>query len=683
MIVRPFTDPEISMSRASRATDRPIASLRELENIWIPLRDGVRLAARAWLPEDAERHPVSAVLEYIPYRKRDMTALRDTATHGHIARHGYACIRLDARGTGDSEGVYGDQFAAQYVDDAVDAIAWLARQPWCNGDVAMFGLSWGAAIAMQTAARRPPALKTIICAAGIDDRYALRYPGGCLATATVSGVVAQMSYATRPPDPEIVGPRWREMWMERLEAAMPTGETWLANPLRDKAWRADAVADDYAHIACPSLLSAGFADPAFASAMLRTLEGIGAPRLGIFGPWAHRYPHSGIPGPAIDYLGETLRWLDHWLKGRDTGIMREPRLRAWLPTSFTTTQIPEQRPGRWIAVAQWPAPDAAERHYWLGHAGLTMEPQPPSWAEIPEELLISSAAGEFMPLFGSDRGPELAGDQVADDAASLIFDSMPLDAPLSLLGIPSVRLALETDQPTAQIVVRLCEVTPDGRSRRLSWGACNLGLSDDLSARRTAAAGASLVVDIPLYAVAETVAAGNRLRIALSSSYWPLIWPAARSPRLRVGMGASQVLLPLCSGHGEYAGFGEPISAPTLRWTQLRPGGYRRVERREPATGEHVLVVTDDMGKGRIEELGLEISEATTRTFRIRPNHPSSAALTTETTCRFSRDGWSAETSVHGEVARGSSGFATRHKLQARENGDGVFSRSWVSEIQG
>ena len=116
-------------------TELPFA-VREIENLWIPLSDGVRLAARVWLPQTAGSRPVPAVLEYIPYRKRDMTALRDGATHGYLAGHGYACIRLDVRGVGDSEGVYGDQFTSQYVDDAVEAIAWLARQPWCSGEVA-------------------------------------------------------------------------------------------------------------------------------------------------------------------------------------------------------------------------------------------------------------------------------------------------------------------------------------------------------------------------------------------------------------------------------------------------------------------------------------------------------------------------------------------------------------------
>jgi len=664
-----------------RITDLPVR-VRELENIWIPLRDGVRLAARAWLPETAERDPVPAILECIPYRKRDMTALRDTATHGYIGGHGYACIRLDARGIGDSDGIYGDQFAAQYVDDALDAIAWLAQQPWCSGAVAMFGLSWGAAIALQTAACRPPALKTIVCAAGIDDRYALRYPGGCLATATISGIVAQMSYATRPPDPAIVGPRWREMWMARLGATAPTAEVWLAHPMRSAEWRSASISDDYARIACPTLLSAGWVDPAFAAAMLRTLERLEVPRLGIFGPWAHRYPHFGIPGPAIDYLGETLRWLDFWLKGHDTGIMQEARLRAWLPSGFSTAQVPEERPGRWIGEADWPASRSFQRDYWLGPGGLAGQPQPEFRMDLPSSLLIGSAAGEFMPLFGSDRGAELPGDQRAEDANSLVFDSPPLDEPLELLGTPLARLVLEADKAAEQVVVRLCEVTPDGRSRRLSWGVRNLALSDDLSAPRTAGeVGQSITVDIPLFALAETLAAGNRVRIALSTSYWPLIWPAAESPRLTLRTGGSRVSLPVHSGHGDDDGFGAPVSARTLQWTSLRPGCYRREEKTDSATGEQTHTFIDDMGTGRIEEIGLEISEVTTRTFRIRPDDPSSAALATEMKSGFSRGGWSVVTIVRGEVMRAGTKFVARHAVRAKESGRTVFSRNWQRRI--
>jgi putative CocE/NonD family hydrolase len=659
-------------------TELPI-TVREIENIWIPLRDGIRLAARLWLPVTAERQPVPAVLEYIPYRKRDMTALRDGATHGYLAGHGYACVRLDVRGVGDSEGVYGDQFTAQYTEDAIDAIAWLARQPWCNGQVAMFGLSWGAAIALQTAARRPAALKTIVCAAGIDDRYALRYPGGCLTTATLSSIVAQMSYATRPPDPAIVGERWREMWLARLAAARPMTQRWLAHPRRDEAWLSESIAGDYSAIACPTLLSAGWADPAFASSMLRTLARLEAPRLGIFGPWAHRYPHLGIPGPAIGYLQETLRWLDLWLKGRPIGIMQEPMLRAWLPSGFTVAPTPEDRPGRWISEKGWPTPSIERQAWWLGARGLTASQQPDHRVELPSGLLIANAAGEFMPIFSAGRGPELPGEQSAEDRRSLVFDSAPLGASIEMLGTPSMLLEVETDEPVGQIVVRLCEVAPDGRSRRLSWGTWNLALTDDFSALR---ASGSMSIEVPLFDLAESVAAGNRLRVALSASYWPMLWPSASPTRVTLHAGRCRLLLPVRAMRSdEHGKMSEPEAAPSFTWTPLRTGGYRRRELTDPGTGEHVLTITDDAGTGRIEEIGLSLSESTTRSFRIRPEDPSSAVLETEISCSFSRGGWSAETIIRGRISGGRSGLVAHQELQAKEGERIVYAREWRETV--
>ncbi|HKF70642.1 MAG TPA: CocE/NonD family hydrolase [Stellaceae bacterium] len=659
-------------------TELPFA-VREIENLWIPLSDGVRLAARVWLPQTAGSRPVPAVLEYIPYRKRDMTALRDGATHGYLAGHGYACIRLDVRGVGDSEGVYGDQFTSQYVDDAVEAIAWLARQPWCSGEVAMFGLSWGAAIAMQTAERRPPALKTIVCAAGIDDRYALRYPGGCLSTATLRSIVAQMSYATRPPDPAIVGERWRDMWLARLSAARPMTEAWLGHPCRDEAWRSASI--DYSEIACPVLMSAGWADPAFASTMLRMIGGLSGPRLGIFGPWAHRYPHLGIPGPAIGYLQETLRWLDHWLKGRQTGIMHEPMLMAWMPSGFTVSPTPDDRPGRWISEPQWPAPTMEPQTWWLGLNGLTPSPQEPHRVDLPSALVVGSGAGEFMPIFSSERGPELPGDQSREDRTSLVFDTAPLDRVIEIIGIPTVLLDFEANEPGGQIVVRLCEVTPDGRSRRLSWGARNLALGDDFSAPRRPRVNGQ-TIEVPLFGLADSIAPGNRLRLAVSTSYWPMLWPAAKSSRVTLNASRCRVLLPArVPRSGDGVAIGAPEAASSFTWTTERPGGYRREEMTDPATGEHVLTITEDMGTGRIEEIGLSMSESTIRTFRIHPENPSSAALETQMTCRFARGDWSAETSVRGRITASPAGIQAKHALKAREGKRTIYDREWRESV--
>ena len=128
--------------------------VREIEHILIPLSDGTKLAARIWLPEDAEQHPVPAILEYLPYRKRDGTFERDALTHPYLAGHGYAAVRVDIRGCGESDGLLFDEYARQEQDDALEVIAWLAAQPWCNGAVGMMGISWGGFNAI--AGRGPP-----------------------------------------------------------------------------------------------------------------------------------------------------------------------------------------------------------------------------------------------------------------------------------------------------------------------------------------------------------------------------------------------------------------------------------------------------------------------------------------------------------------------------------------------
>src|SRR6056297_4270871 len=107
------------------------------------MSDGTRLAARIWMPDDAAEKPVPAVVEYIPYRKRDGVRLRDETMHPYVAGHGYACVRVDLRGSGDSDGVLTDEYLPQELDDGIEVIRWLAAQHWCSGRVGMIGISWG------------------------------------------------------------------------------------------------------------------------------------------------------------------------------------------------------------------------------------------------------------------------------------------------------------------------------------------------------------------------------------------------------------------------------------------------------------------------------------------------------------------------------------------------------------
>ena len=182
--------------------------------------DGCRLAARIWLPENAEQQPVPAILEYIPYRKNDGTALRDSLYHPYFAGHGYAAMRVDMRGSGDSEGVMLDEYLQQELDDAVSVIAWLAEQSWCDGSVGMMGKSWGGFNSLQVAALQPPELKAIITVCSSDDRYSddVHYKGGCVLTTDMLGwSTTMLAWNARPPDPAVLGESWRDRWLERLE----------------------------------------------------------------------------------------------------------------------------------------------------------------------------------------------------------------------------------------------------------------------------------------------------------------------------------------------------------------------------------------------------------------------------------------------------------------------------------
>ncbi|MET7441083.1 CocE/NonD family hydrolase, partial [Streptomyces sp. NPDC005568] len=330
---------------------------KEEEHVVIPMSDGVRLSARIWRPTASDREPVPAVLEYIPYRKRDLTSVRDSVHHPYIAGHGYACVRVDVRGTGESEGVLKDEYLEREQADAEEVLAWLAEQPWCDGATGMMGLSWGAFAALQVAARRPPSLRAIAIASFTDDRHHddMHYMGGAMLSDNLAEAGTMFAYATCPPDPAVVGDRWRDMWRERLENTDPWVLEWLRHQRRDDYWRHASVSENYQDVRCPVLASSGWAD-GYSNAVTRLLGNLDVPRKGLIGPWSHKFPHLGEPGPAIGYLQEVVRWWDHWLKGVDNGVMDGPMLRTWMQDSVPPSTSYEERPGRWVAEPTWPSP---------------------------------------------------------------------------------------------------------------------------------------------------------------------------------------------------------------------------------------------------------------------------------------------------------------------------------------
>jgi hypothetical protein len=650
--------------------------------------DGARLAARIWLPEDAEDDPVPAVLEYIPYRKGDATAARDAVRHPWLAGHGYAAVRVDMRGSGDSDGVLLDEYLPQEQEDGLAVLAWLAAQPWCTGACGIVGKSWGGFNGLQIAAHAPPELRAVVSVCSTDDRYAddVHYVGGCvLGTDMLSWASTMLAFNARPPDPEVVGGRWRELWLERLEGSPPFAEEWLRHQRRDAYWKQGSVCEDYGAIRCPVYMVGGWADP-YRNAILRFLAGYPGPRKGLIGPWSHHYPDSGVPGPAIGFLQECLRWWDHWLKGIDTGVMDEPMLRVWMQESVEPRVFYAERPGRWVAEESWPSPRIEARAWALTATGL-VEGAPR--AAPPTERLIRGLetcgvdAGAWIPWGNPADFPP---DQRAEDGRSLAFDSDPLAEPLEILGFPEAILELAADRPLANVAVRLCDVAPRGASLLVARGILNLTHRESRERPEPLEPGRRYAVRIRLSSIAHSFPAGHRLRLAVSPTYWPWAWPAPEPVTLTVFTGGeSRLELPVRPPRREDAGlapFDEPEHSPPLANGNGPPSLMRR-QRGDVVTGETELVVELRLSDAprRIPPSGIEYAESGRDTFTIVEGDPLSARARSEWTVRIGRGDWQTRVETQSELTADATRFRVVNRLEAFEGGRRIFERTTEAEI--
>jgi uncharacterized protein len=634
-------------------------TVRVIEHTLIPLKDGTMLAARVWLPEDAERNPVPAILEYLPYRKRDGTYERDALTHPYLAGHGYAGVRVDIRGCGDSGGLLFDEYATQEQDDGLEIIAWLAAQPWCSGVVGMMGISWGGFNGLQIAARRPPALKAIVTICSTDDRYAddAHYMGGTLLTACHEWASFFFGSMCLPPDPLLVGDSWRAMWLERLENVPFFFETWLQHQRRDAYWKHGSVCEDYAAIQCPVYAVGGWTD-AYTNSIPRLLERLTVPRKGLIGPWAHSYPHFALPGPQIGFLQEMLRWWDYWLKGIDTGVMDEPMLRAWMMDSVKPAAHHDVLPGRWIAEPSWPSPGITPRRLFLTAEGLRDAAAPLTARVCSPQTVGKCCSGNWVP-FG--RGRDQAGDQQDDDMRSLSFETPPLDRPIELLGAPILTLDVASDRPIANLVARLCDVHPSGESLRVSYGVLNLTHRDSHENPAPLAAGERYRVRIKLNDAGSVFPAGHRVRLALSTAYWPTIWPAPEKTTLLISGGTLDLpVRPPRAGDERLSPFPEPESASPEEPTRLRRG---------------------DMRIERIDRIGMELGRSGKVLFHIEEDDPLSAVADLRQAQTMLRGAWQVRIETWLKMSCTREAFLVQGGLRACEGSKEVCHREWDRSI--
>jgi putative CocE/NonD family hydrolase len=667
-------------SDAAEYVTRFPRAVREIGNLWIPLADGTRLAARVWLPEDAEQDPVPAILEYLPYRKRDGTAVRDALTHPYMAGHGYACLRVDMRGNGESDGLMLDEYLPQEQDDALEVIAWVASQPWCSGNVGMMGISWGGFNALQVAMRRPPALKAIVTLCSTVDRYAddIHYKGGCLLNENLGWAATMLAYSSRPPDPLLVGERWRGMWLERLTAEPVLVDTWLRHPTRDAYWRHGSVCEDWGAIEAAVLAVGGWYD-AYTNAVPQLLANLRCPVKGLIGPWLHKYPHFAVPGPRIGFLQEMLRWWDRWLKRIGNGVEADPALRAYLMESEPAAGYLETQRGRWVAEERWPSPAINTASWFLNDGGLGEQAEAEVERQVCSPLDTGIASGEYCPIW---LGPELPLDQRVDDAGSLCFDSAPLAAPLALLGAPAVELELAADRPCACIAVRLNDVFPDGSSTRLTYGVLHLGQRQSRSEPSPLVPGRRYRVCLELDHLGCIVAAGHRLRVAISTSYWPLIWPTPEIVTLTAWTGASRLMLPVRpSSEADPISFAPPGSASPLEREVLRPPSHSRVAERDLGSGQASLAIVDDFGEHRDPTHVLVTGEVGREVWTIVADDPLSARGECHWTETLGRDGWSVRTETMSALTCDATSFHIRARIEAYEGDRLVYERDHATSV--
>ncbi|MFD0021692.1 CocE/NonD family hydrolase [Streptomyces sp. NPDC058382] len=674
------------------------------------MSDGVRLSARIWRPTTSDTGPVPAILEAIPYRKNDLTSTRDAIHHPYIAGHGYACVRVDLRGTGESEGVLRDEYLEREQVDAEEVLAWLARQPWCNGTTGMMGISWGAFAALQVAARQPPSLGAVVIASFTDDRYAddMHYVGGAMLSDNLAEAGTMFAYATCPPDPAVVGERWRDMWHERLDSAQPWVLEWLRHQHRDDYWRHASLSEDYGSLRCPVLASSGWAD-GYSNAVTRLLSHVDVPRKGLIGPWSHKLPHLGEPGPAIGYLQEVVRWWDHWLKGADNGVMDGPMIRAWMQESVPPSTSYEERPGRWVGEPGWPSPHVQEVRYPLrdraigragddaaaspGDSSSRAEPEGGApWGAEPEgrvhTLQSPLSVGQFAGKWASyNAPPDLPYDQREEDGGSLVFETRPLTERVEILGAPAVELLVSSSEETAQLTVRLSDVAADGRATRVTYGVLNLAHRAGDEGPAPLEPGKRYRVRIPLNGVAQAFPAGHRIRLSLSTSYWPLVWPAPAPALVSVHESGSSVTLPVRPAESapeeaaSCAPFGEPEGCAPPAVTQLTEPEQAWTVSRNLVDYRSSLDIVKDRGLQRYEENGIEVGLRAREKYTSVADDFGSVSGESAWTLRFGRPGWDVRVETRTILTSDEDEFHVDATLDGYEDGRRVFSRTWNESV--
>lgn len=657
---------DVDYTKITERTDFPF-EVEIIEHEWITLSDGVKLSAKLWKPITHGKTK-GAVLEYLPYRKDDFTALRDEIRHKYFAGFGYTSIRVDIRGTGDSEGIILDEYPKQEQDDALEVIDWITSQDWSNGSVAMIGKSWGGFNGLQVAARQPEALKTIISLCSTDDRYAddVHYKGGTLMASDMLWWASTMfAYNTRPPMKQFVGDNWREMWLDRLENTPPFVVEWVKHQTRDDYWKHGSVCENYDDIKIPVLTMSGWAD-GYTNPVFRLMEKLNVPKKAMVGPWAHEFPDLAIPGPQIGYLQEVLEWLDKWMTKEDTE--HEDEFLVYVQDSVKPSTSFEYREGKWIDFLNSKTETKDLLESFNGEVNLK------------NNTHHGLYSGVFCP-FGQDG--DLPDDQTIDNslATSILTDKLEND--LEIIGQPNFNVKVKSKQAEANIHVRISDVHPTGEKTLITKGQFNLNHFNSHEFPENLELDKFYEVNIPLDVIGYTIPKGHKIEISISPSYWTQVWPSKELEELTVDLSESKLMVPILKEEVlKEPKYKDSETAEPLEKFVHREGKRTRVIEKELTTGEWKLKDFSDEGLRKLKINGITYGTENYNTFTIKENDPLSAHVQCDWNVIVKDDDIDTKVITTSSMYCDLDYFYLDNYLEAYEDDKLVFTKEWNDKIK-
>lgn len=651
----------------------------EIRTTWIPMPDGIRLSADLYHPAAAaagEKLPV--LLEYLPYRKHEARS-RNWPLYSYFVERGYVVAAVDIRGTGNSEGrLIPHEYSEIELADGEIVIDWLSKQPWSNGSVGMFGISWGGFNSIQMAARNPPALKAIVAIDATEDLFQddVHYMDGIMHLD--SWEMSMDLDNARPGAPEYVidDDNFRnrfdtEPWMLTYKNRQRDGPFW------DRA----SVRNRYDDIRIPTFHIGGWYD-GYRDSVARMLEHVkNAPVKAIMGAWHHTWPNEPYPGPGMEWRHEAVRWFDQFLRGKDTGILDEPRFAVFVRNWHPPGPHIEHAPGEWRYEDGWPIARIRDQ---------ALYPQP-------DHTLGSAAPAatahqlRYVPSVGFEAGGpvmwwgDVAHDQRGTDAFSLVYDSGPLEEDLEILGFPRAVLTVAANATRANWIARLSDVAPDGTVTQVTGAAMNGNHRESAREPRPIVAGEPFQLDIEMHFTSWVFPKGHRIRLAVNNAMWPMLWPTPEPMTTELRLGNSRLALPVVPYETRpVPEFLPPAKDPVYAGVEsIESGttsGYGEISSvdRNPQTGTVVAKATN--GSGTRYPWGEERSLETIR-YEINDSAPADAKVTGTHRMEVDLPGrklvWDAELTFRSDREN----FFYTYRRRLTENGKPVREKTWNQTI--